>query len=782
MRRAGWLGLLLGVSLALGQTPLTDRTGVIVRPNNGNFAGTCATRQVGMAGSTGATFMCVAGTWRRQDLANCLATDVAGAQCTYSSLCVNRSEGAIYVCNSSNLWQQISGGTGGGGGGTGEFNYSQAFSSATSVTLAHNLGTENVLVSCYDSDDIQIYPDTVDIGTADPWDVVVTFEVAQTGRCVVNGSGNGTMTGGGDPGTGGFPDLREDGAARINDAEFIDFLAGFDVNSTGQVSLDYSEKPVNLASTEVTGTLPITKGGTGATSFTANTCIRYNGTSLVSAASDCGGGGGGGGSFCGDTDNDCRADLAEDVNCNQCITLNAETIGLLSVGQGGTGMSVVAADAVVMGANASVLGMRGVPDCDESSQKLMYDASDNGSHPNLWYCATDYQNPSGSGPQGPEGAIQFYEGGALGSNAGLYWTESSSVFRAVNIEASGLWRGTGLNARWDLDRDGSYDLELARDGTAKSYIGLRTDGDYIRWPTFSIRPNGLNYLQLDFTVGDGTDTPVVGDFCIRQNGIDSNCDSQVDFNPLGTEDAVLVGNAGSVFVQKVVPDCFAAGQALTYSQSGAAGTFSCLAAGGGGAWAKGLDVGQDGTNVQLEADGTTLDMDPDADGTLEARVNADGSLETFGSADESGGMGSNGKLIFSADDNNNGTGEGMDWDFDGDGTYELSAAGTGTLTMVTGAVIPGVCLGATPATTTTLNDCNSATFTATTVTITTINTCDAANRGRQITLMCNSSGQTIGTGGNLKPAGAASFACAADDTWTAICDGTNWREIARSAN
>jgi hypothetical protein len=194
-----------------------------------------------------------------------------------------------------------------------------------------------------------------------------------------------------------------------------------------------------------------------------------------------------------------------------------------------------------------------------------------------------------------------------------------------------------------------------------------------------------------------------------------------------------------------------------------------------------LDVGQDGTNVQLEADGTTLDMDPDADGTLEARVNADGSIETFGAADESGGMASNGKLLFTADDNNNGTGEGMDFDFDGDGTYEWGIAGTGTVTFVSGAVIPGVCASVTPSTTTTASDCNVVTFTSTTATVDTINTCNAANLGRQLLLLCNASVQTFSESGNLR-LGATTRACGTDDVLTLVCNGTNWLEVAWAAN
>jgi len=67
-------------------------------------------------------------------------------------------------------------------------NYSQSFSGQTSVTLTHNAGTKNVLVSCYDATDIFLSPHRIDIGAADPWDIVVTFFEAETGRCVVNGN------------------------------------------------------------------------------------------------------------------------------------------------------------------------------------------------------------------------------------------------------------------------------------------------------------------------------------------------------------------------------------------------------------------------------------------------------------------------------------------------------------------------------------------------------------------------------------------------------------------
>lgn len=69
-------------------------------------------------------------------------------------------------------------------------NYSQSFSSQTTVTLTHALGTKNLSVECYGSTDIIVVPDTLDIDGSDPWDVVVTFFGTQSGRCVVNGFGS----------------------------------------------------------------------------------------------------------------------------------------------------------------------------------------------------------------------------------------------------------------------------------------------------------------------------------------------------------------------------------------------------------------------------------------------------------------------------------------------------------------------------------------------------------------------------------------------------------------
>lgn len=80
-----------------------------------------------------------------------------------------------------------------GSGGSGGPNYGTSFSAQTSVTIlgtTHNLGTKNLIVACYDNaspaNSIQPANYTVNGST---FDVIVTFATAQTGYCVVNGSG-----------------------------------------------------------------------------------------------------------------------------------------------------------------------------------------------------------------------------------------------------------------------------------------------------------------------------------------------------------------------------------------------------------------------------------------------------------------------------------------------------------------------------------------------------------------------------------------------------------------
>lgn len=83
------------------------------------------------------------------------------------------------------------GSPGSGGGGTGAPNYTQSFSSATTVSLTHGLGTKNLILACLDANDVFIEPAAWSIGQSSPFNIAVTFASAQTGRCVVNGTGVG---------------------------------------------------------------------------------------------------------------------------------------------------------------------------------------------------------------------------------------------------------------------------------------------------------------------------------------------------------------------------------------------------------------------------------------------------------------------------------------------------------------------------------------------------------------------------------------------------------------
>ncbi len=71
---------------------------------------------------------------------------------------------------------------------------------------------------------------------------------------------------------GGTIDVQEEDSSVEATADTLDFGAGFDVTSApggeANVVLDYTEDPVDLATAEVTGTLAVGNGGTGATSLT----------------------------------------------------------------------------------------------------------------------------------------------------------------------------------------------------------------------------------------------------------------------------------------------------------------------------------------------------------------------------------------------------------------------------------------------------------------------------------------------------------------------------------
>jgi hypothetical protein len=72
-------------------------------------------------------------------------------------------------------------------------NYGQSFTSATSVTLTHNLNSSDLLVQCYDTSQTAIGFNSFTASTANS--ATVTFVNPQSGRCVVSAS-SGSSSGG----------------------------------------------------------------------------------------------------------------------------------------------------------------------------------------------------------------------------------------------------------------------------------------------------------------------------------------------------------------------------------------------------------------------------------------------------------------------------------------------------------------------------------------------------------------------------------------------------------
>ncbi len=108
--------------------------------------------------------------------------------------------GQVLGWNSSlNAWTPVNGSATGGGTTP---NYNLAFASQRSLAIPgtqHGLGTSNILVACYDTATPANYLEPSHV-TVDPatYNVTVAFDNAQSGRCVLNGSGSAagaTLTG-----------------------------------------------------------------------------------------------------------------------------------------------------------------------------------------------------------------------------------------------------------------------------------------------------------------------------------------------------------------------------------------------------------------------------------------------------------------------------------------------------------------------------------------------------------------------------------------------------------
>jgi hypothetical protein len=121
------------------------------------------------------------------------------------------STGPLYSCTSTNNWVKmgtVSGSTNpgdcarfdangnvvdGGAACGGGPNFQQAFAAATSVTLAHNLNSTGIVFACFDNSTppLWILPKSVALTNANT--LTINFAAAQSGSCVVNANGAGSI-------------------------------------------------------------------------------------------------------------------------------------------------------------------------------------------------------------------------------------------------------------------------------------------------------------------------------------------------------------------------------------------------------------------------------------------------------------------------------------------------------------------------------------------------------------------------------------------------------------
>lgn len=180
-------------------------------------------------------------------------------------------------------------------------NHNTAFTAQTSVTVTHNLGTLNVVPTCYDGSDREIEPHTVTVTSINA--VTVTFLAAQTGRCVVNGSGTGVGGGGG---AAELLDL-SDVSAKQGNSTTVQMFSGSSPTSGHCAKFDangnLTSNGANCGATALTGLSDVTaKRGTGTivvmstgAAPATNDCAKFDSNgNLVSAGAACGSGGGGG--------------------------------------------------------------------------------------------------------------------------------------------------------------------------------------------------------------------------------------------------------------------------------------------------------------------------------------------------------------------------------------------------------------------------------------------------------------------------------------------------------
>ncbi|HLM99084.1 MAG TPA: hypothetical protein VK335_07370 [Bryobacteraceae bacterium] len=120
------------------------------------------------------------------------------------------SSGPLYSCSSTNNWVRMGTVTGntnsgdcarfdangnvvdGGAACGGGPNFQQAFASATSVTLTHNLNSTGIVFACFDNSTPPLWILPRSVALTNPNTLTVNFASAQSGSCVVNANGAGS--------------------------------------------------------------------------------------------------------------------------------------------------------------------------------------------------------------------------------------------------------------------------------------------------------------------------------------------------------------------------------------------------------------------------------------------------------------------------------------------------------------------------------------------------------------------------------------------------------------
>ena len=111
-------GLALLTSLPVGsEEALTGQSGVKVLPD-ASIINPCQTGRVVVGATTGAKYRCISAVWVKEEIPRCslLIADPPSGACSGTDMCLSKTDGTIYICNESNVWEAYT--TGGGGSGS----------------------------------------------------------------------------------------------------------------------------------------------------------------------------------------------------------------------------------------------------------------------------------------------------------------------------------------------------------------------------------------------------------------------------------------------------------------------------------------------------------------------------------------------------------------------------------------------------------------------------------------------------------------------------------------